>query len=109
MEIRTTTIGVNQGVSNTNSVQSKSLNQKHPFGSSLEKPAFTRGSDEFVLSSEALEIQSAAMSPSSNIAAARAERLEQIKAEIASGTYDDDVKLEAAMDRLLDSILDQEA
>ena len=35
----------------------------------------------------------------------RADKVAQIKAEIASGTYDDDKKLDAAVDRLLDDLL----
>lgn len=34
----------------------------------------------------------------------RAERVAQIRAEIAAGTYEDDAKLDAALDRLLDEI-----
>jgi negative regulator of flagellin synthesis FlgM len=35
----------------------------------------------------------------------RADKVAQIKAEIAAGTYDDDKKLDAAVDRLLDDLL----
>jgi anti-sigma28 factor (negative regulator of flagellin synthesis) len=35
----------------------------------------------------------------------RADKVAQIKAQIAAGTYDDDKKLDAAVDRLLDDLL----
>ena len=35
----------------------------------------------------------------------RAEKVAEIKAQIASGTYEDDRKLDAAVDRLLDDLL----
>ncbi len=35
----------------------------------------------------------------------RADKVADIKAQIASGTYDDDKKLDAAVDRLLDDLL----
>ena len=40
----------------------------------------------------------------SAVSGVRAERLEAIKAAIEAGTYDTDVKLEAALERLLDEI-----
>ena len=36
----------------------------------------------------------------------RADKVEQIKAEIEKGTYEDDAKLDAAIDRLLDDMAD---
>lgn len=36
----------------------------------------------------------------------RTDKVAQIKAQIAAGTYDDDAKLDAAADRLLDDVLE---
>ena len=59
-----------------------------------------------IATDDQVEISAAArlLDESGAVSGVRAERLEAIKAAIEAGTYDTEVKLEAALERLLDEI-----
>lgn len=62
-------------------------------------PAGAHGADEVSISSEADMVSRARELPD-----IRADKVARIKAQIASGTYDTDAKLDVALSRLLDEI-----
>ncbi|MCY2962254.1 MAG: flagellar biosynthesis anti-sigma factor FlgM [Planctomycetota bacterium] len=66
--------------------------------------AFVAPRDEVEISSAARMLDAASRSPG-----VREQRLEQIRAAIASGTYETPEKLESAVDRLLASLAAEEA
>jgi negative regulator of flagellin synthesis FlgM len=69
-------------------------------GAKSQTPASSKPNDEVQISSAGQLLDKLSKSPE-----VRAERLAQIKAAIASGEYDSDEKLEAAMMSLLQSIV----
>lgn len=72
--------------------------RSHAPAASEIKPT-TQPADELTLSAEGSAISQ--LRGNSEI---RADRVAQIRAEIAAGTYDTDAKLESAVSRLLDEI-----
>ncbi|MBM4005511.1 MAG: flagellar biosynthesis anti-sigma factor FlgM [Planctomycetes bacterium] len=62
-------------------------------------PASAQPVDELSISAEG-----AAISQTRGSADIRADRVARIRAEIASGTYETDAKLDAAVERLLDEV-----
>lgn len=77
---------------------------KPPANSPASAPATPPPKDAVEISSAGQMLDKLSKSP-----AVRAERLAQIKADIASGKYDTDEKLEAAMMSLLQSIVGNES
>lgn len=91
-------VGTNSPVYSVNRPVAKPLGQSAPATSAA--PA--RGKDTVELSGNAAA--SAALKTLKAGGDFRADKVASIKAQIASGTYDDDAKLDAATDRLLEEL-----